>query len=203
MTNGVKGFLAVIVCFLVGAGAIGFSVGKSTGNAPQSATTPDILATFMAVVDATARAHSTTAPSTRYQNAAAGQPAAQQSVVVTPVPQRAAPASILPNLEAQFATQAAANRPAAQQRTGLTIQEVLGWCRGTGCTADHFQQLPETGGIINPNGVLFMITAADQASDFTLPVGVSADVWSCFPPSTRAVGPTVLSHVCQASFRKG
>jgi hypothetical protein len=92
---------------------------------------------------------------------------------------------------------------------GLSIAEVQSWCSevrtGSGaCHARFFEQLVETYGIVNPNGVHFDIPPEDEASAparFNVPAGISVDVWDCFNPS-RVYGPAVLQQVCGASFRR-
>lgn len=82
--------------------------------------------------------------------------------------------------------------------TGLTPNEVVSWCQGTNCKIERFGPLQESNGAINPNGV--KMKTGDPVG-FNVPKGISVDVWDCFKAS-RVDGPTQLSQVCEASFRR-
>jgi hypothetical protein len=63
---------------------------------------------------------------------------------------------------------------------------------------ERFEQLKEGNGVVNPYGVHMKTGNPVQ---IMLPAGVSADVWTCFPPALNVSGPASLPQVCEASFR--
>lgn len=81
---------------------------------------------------------------------------------------------------------------------GLSPQTVASWCSGGDCSPSRFEQLPETSGAINPNGVHMKDGSPVIIS---IPSGnYHAQVWTCFETIPDA-GPGTY-QTCQMSVRK-
>lgn len=117
----------------------------------------------------------------------------------TPVPQQAAAAPNTP--VPQQAVQAPVSQPVAQQKSGLSVAEVRGWCSGSGCSSGLFEQVNEGGGS-NPNAVHFKVGAVNVAT-FAVPPGVTVEGWDCFKNvNSDGSSAVTIRSVCEATFRR-